>query len=416
MGSPALRTILQTPEHGYRAHPTSKQPLVPMAMCSAVSVRLASPGRCWAILRRAAFPTHLTGRVRRLHGFSTATAPAAAAAADAAPWDAPAVEPPPTVPFSAEAVNSVAVSGTVLKDPQVIDASAINVDAWGVLALQVAQHVRAGSRIQVRGSLRQDSWTDKHTGERQWMTKIVADELGLLAHHEGEGHAAEAAEAADAAAHAALHHDQPMPPQPAPPTPVAMQQPAAQAAQYQPATARSPPPAAAAAPSPASGQAGQEAARPRATVSAEQSRQMYEGEGLPLDVIAARRGIKASTVVDHLLATAAAGTFSAASWARLSAEVGLGEGGPLLAPAEVALAIADVEQQHPGTELSKLPLRAIRERLETAPATAPKVAALLAQRAGDPTLVYGSIKLVLAALQQGVSFALLSSRSAQPPF
>lgn len=170
--------------------------------------------------------------------------------------------------------------------------------------------------------------------------QIVADELGLLAHHEGEGHAAEAAEAADAAAHAALHHDQPMPPQPAPPTPVAMQQPAAQAAQYQPATARSPPPAAAAAPSPASGQAGQEAARPRATVSAEQSRQMYEGEGLPLDVIAARRGIKASTVVDHLLATAAAGTFSAASWARLSAEVGLGEGGPLLAPAEVALAIA----------------------------------------------------------------------------
>ena len=82
----------------------------------------------------------------------------------------------------------------------------------------------------------------------------------------------------------------------------------------------------------------------------------------------------------------------------------------------LAHAFVDVEQQHPGTELSKLPLRAIRERLETAPATAPKVAALLAQRAGDPTLVYGSIKLVLAALQQGVSFALLSSRSAQPPF
>lgn len=35
------------------------------------------------------------------------------------------MEPPPTVPFSAEAVNSVAVSGTVLKDPQVIDASCI---------------------------------------------------------------------------------------------------------------------------------------------------------------------------------------------------------------------------------------------------------------------------------------------------
>lgn len=33
--------------------------------------------------------------------------------------------------------------------------------------------VRAGSRIQVRGGLRQDSWVDKHTGERQWMVKVV---------------------------------------------------------------------------------------------------------------------------------------------------------------------------------------------------------------------------------------------------
>ncbi|PRW18399.1 single-stranded DNA-binding [Chlorella sorokiniana] len=334
----------------------------------------------------------MPSRARRLCGSATVSA---AAAADAAPWDAPAVEPPPTVPFSPDAVNSVAVSGTVLKDPQVYHlaaqqvkaqlrlglshlhapAGAINVDAWGVLALQVAQHVRAGSRIQVRGSLRQDSWLDKHTGERQWMVKIVADELGLLAHHDGEGgHHAEAAAAADAAAHAALQHEQPMPPQ-------------------------------------------AEVQRPRATASAEQSRHMYEGEGLPLDAIAARRGIKASTVIDHLLATAAAGTFSPASWARLAAEVGLGqEGGPLLAPSEVAQAIADVEQQYAGTELGMLPLRAMRERLETDPATGPKVAALLAPRGGDPVLAYGSIKLVLAALQQGVSFGLLSSRGGQPPF
>lgn len=111
------------------------------------------------MLRRAAFPVHVPSRARRLCGCAPA---AAAAAADAAPWDAPAaVEPPPTVPFSPDAVNSVAVSGTVLKDPQVYHlaaqqvkaqlrlglshlhapAGAINVDAWGVLALQVAQHV-----------------------------------------------------------------------------------------------------------------------------------------------------------------------------------------------------------------------------------------------------------------------------------
>ena len=51
-------------------------------------------------------------------------------------------------------------------------AGSINVDAWGVMALQVAQHVRAGSRLQVHGALRQDSWVDKHSGERQWMVKV----------------------------------------------------------------------------------------------------------------------------------------------------------------------------------------------------------------------------------------------------
>lgn len=173
-------------------------------------------------------------------------------------------------------------------------------------------------------------------------------------------------------------------------------------------------------------------------------------------------------MVEHLLATTAGGGFN--SWGRLAAEVGLGpEGGPLLAPAEVAHAIAgegwsagnasdavvecacllvcaaglkwrlmvavdvqhyrshlqastpspwpaDAEQQHPGTELGRLPLRAIRERLETAPATAPKVAALVGQRSGDPVLLYACIKLVLAALHEGVSFGVLTSHGGQPPF
>lgn len=68
----------------------------------------------WGLLRRAAAPAHAPSRTRRLCG----SAAVRASAADAAPWDAPLVEPPPTVPFSADAVNSVAVSGTVLKDPQ----------------------------------------------------------------------------------------------------------------------------------------------------------------------------------------------------------------------------------------------------------------------------------------------------------
>lgn len=224
------------------------------------------------------------------------------------------------------------------------------------------------------------------------LLQIIAEELGLLAHEEGGHHHEEgAAEAAEAAAHAALQHEQPMPPPPAAP----------QQAHHEP-------PAAAAAAQPGPAQAPQAAPRPRSTLSAEQSRQLYEAEGLPLDDIAVRRGIKASTVVDHLLATAADGRF--VSWGRLAAEVGVGQGGGVqLAPAEVAQAIVDVQQEHPGMELSKLPLRAIRERLEADPATAPKVAALLARRGGsDPMLVYAAVKLVLTALQQGVDFGLLT--------
>lgn len=86
-----------------------------------------------------------------------------------------------------------------------------------------------------------------------------------------------------------------MPPQPAPPMPPAVQHYQA-AAPYQPALQQPSPPAAA---SPGQGrpaEAAQEAQRPRVTFSAEQSRQMYEVEGLSLDAIAAQRGIKTSTV------------------------------------------------------------------------------------------------------------------------
>lgn len=156
-------------------------------------------------------------------------------------------------------------------------------------------------------------------------------------------------------------------------------------------------------------------APPRASSSAEASRHMYEGEGRSFDEVAAARGIKPSTAVDHLLACAAAGTF--ASFTRLAAELQLGlPGSAWLSAAEVAEAVADVEQQQPGTPLSRLPLRAIRERLQAGTATGPKLAALEAQRGGDPVLVYGAIKLVLTALQHGVDFALISPpQPAAPP-
>ena len=49
---------------------------------------------------------------------------------------------------------------------------AVTVDAWGLLAIQLAQHVHKGSRIQVKGMLREDLWTDKATGQQRRMVRV----------------------------------------------------------------------------------------------------------------------------------------------------------------------------------------------------------------------------------------------------
>ena len=147
---------------------------------------------------------------------------------------------------------------------------------------------------------------------------------------------------------------------------------------------------------------------PRYTASAATSRQMYEEEGAGLETVAAARGIKLSTVIDHLLAAAGAGAFS--SWRHLASEVQLGPpGSRWLSPAEVAEAVAAVQQDTPGVELGQLSLGRIRQQLLAGPQSGPKVAALEAARGGDPALLYGAIKVVLAMLQLGVSFTQVGS-------
>ena len=170
---------------------------------------------------------------------------------------------------------------------------------------------------------------------------------------------------------------------------------------------------------------------PRLSSSAEQSLLMFQG-GAGLDEIAAVRGIKFSTVVDHLLSAAALGgrDWAPASWTRLAAEVGLGPaGGPWLSPAEVAEAMAAVQLDLPavgaGVELRQLPLRAIRELLiQPGRPAAPKVAALEAVRGGgggDMALVYCCIKVVRTMLEGGVDFGTVAvppvraSRAPAPP-
>lgn len=50
---------------------------------------------------------------------------------------------------------------------------AVTVDAWGLLALQLSQHVRKGACIQVSGALREDTWTDKATGLVRRAVKVT---------------------------------------------------------------------------------------------------------------------------------------------------------------------------------------------------------------------------------------------------
>ena len=312
-----------------------------------------------------------------------------------------------------------------------VNYGAATVDAWGLLALQLAQHVHKGSRIQVKGMLREDTWPDKTTGQPRRLVKVggwagapcdvgggalllegrcldvaimrgadadrcaclrclqvVAEELALLPIPESQQQDQDQElEASEQPVQQHLAPPQVLQPQP-------VQQPEAPQPPAQPLQQPLQQP--------------QRQLPPRYTASAAASRQMYEEEGAGLEAVAAARGIKLSTVIDHLLAAAGAGAFS--SWRLLASEVQLGPAGShWLSPAEVAEAVAAVQQDSPGVELGQLSVGRIRQQLLAGPQTGPKAAALEAARGGDPALLYGAVKVVLAMLQLGVSFSEVSS-------
>jgi hypothetical protein len=224
--------------------------------------------------------------------------------------------------------------------------------------------------------------------------KVIAQDLALLPTPERQQHEPEQAQELQAAEQHLQHLAPPqsMQPQPAQqPEPLQPSQPPSQPPSSQPPSQQplAPPQ--------------QPQLLPRYTASAATSRRMYEEEGAGLEMVAAARGIKVGTVIDHLLAAAGAGAFS--SWRQLANEVQLGPADSRwLSTAEVAEAVAAVQQDTPGVHLGQLSLARIRQHLLAGPQTGPKVAALEAARGGDPALLYGAIKVVLAMLQLGVSF------------
>jgi single-strand DNA-binding protein len=55
-----------------------------------------------------------------------------------------------------------------------------NVVAWDKLAEQVATRLKKGSKVYVEGRLQTRSWDDKESGQKRYITEIVASDLIFL--------------------------------------------------------------------------------------------------------------------------------------------------------------------------------------------------------------------------------------------
>ena len=55
-----------------------------------------------------------------------------------------------------------------------------NLTAWARTAEIVGEYLKKGAQVYIEGSLRTHSWDDKQTGQKKYMTEVVANELVLL--------------------------------------------------------------------------------------------------------------------------------------------------------------------------------------------------------------------------------------------
>ena len=65
--------------------------------------------------------------------------------------------------------------GTPVDEPIFLD-----VEAWGKTGDIVAQYVKKGQPLLVRGRLKSDTWNDKATGDKRSKIVIVAEEVQML--------------------------------------------------------------------------------------------------------------------------------------------------------------------------------------------------------------------------------------------
>lgn len=55
-----------------------------------------------------------------------------------------------------------------------------NVTAWSKLAEIAGQYLKKGSKVYVEGRLETRSWDDKASGQKKYMTEVVANELVIM--------------------------------------------------------------------------------------------------------------------------------------------------------------------------------------------------------------------------------------------
>ena len=60
------------------------------------------------------------------------------------------------------------------------EACYISIDAYGRLAELCLKYLRKGSSAYISGHLRLDSWTDKETGKKQSLLKVIAEHVQFL--------------------------------------------------------------------------------------------------------------------------------------------------------------------------------------------------------------------------------------------
>ena len=62
-----------------------------------------------------------------------------------------------------------------------------NIVAWRRLAEICQQYLKKGSKVYIEGRIETRSWDDASTGQKKYMTEIIADRIQLLGSRDGGG-------------------------------------------------------------------------------------------------------------------------------------------------------------------------------------------------------------------------------------